>query len=79
MTNFDSDFDPYNELVELRNFAKAADVHITNLVNNEKQIIKAVNEISEQVKQVRERIKLMDRVLQELAKEKTDETTRQRR
>jgi len=42
MTDFNSNFDPYNELMELSKFAKAADVHITNLVNNEKQIIKAV-------------------------------------
>lgn len=79
MTDFKSDFDPYNELMELSKFAKAADVHITNLVNNEKQIIKAVNEISEQVKQVKDRIKLMERVLQTIAEEKTDETTRQKR
>lgn len=64
------DWDPYRDLVELKNFASTADVHIANLLKNEKEIVKAINDISEAQKQIKERITLMEKILNEIAREK---------
>ena len=61
------DFDPYRDLVELKNFATSADTHIGNLLKNEKEIVKAINEISETQKQIKQRLTLMEKVLNEIA------------
>ena len=34
------DFDPYRDLVELKNFAISTDTHLANLLKNEKEIRK---------------------------------------
>jgi len=70
------DWDPYADLVELKNFASTADVHLGNLLKNEKEIVKAINELSETIKQLKQKIALLDNVLGELVKEKHDETSR---
>lgn len=62
------DWDPYADLVELKNFAMTADTHIANIMNNEKQIIKAVNELSAQLKQMEQKIKLLEGVINEIAR-----------
>ena len=36
-------FDPLEELLELKRFAKAADQHISNLLKNQEQMVKAIN------------------------------------
>ena len=64
------DFDPYRDLVELKNFATSADTHLGNLLKNEREIVKAINEMSETLKQVKERIKLLEGVINEIAREK---------
>jgi prefoldin subunit 5 len=64
------DFDPYRDLVELKNFATSADTHLGNLLKNEKEIVKAINELSESIKQMKQRITLMEKVLNEIAREK---------
>lgn len=46
------DFDPYDALVELQDVALAMDEHIKNLINNQKQIVTAINELSDRVKQL---------------------------
>ena len=69
------DWDPYKDLVELKNFATSADTHIGNLLKNEKEIVKAINELSEMQKQLKQKMALLDRVLGELVKEKHDETS----
>ena len=62
------DFDPYRDLVELKNFATSADTHLGNLLKNEKEIVKAINELSESIKQMKQRITLMEKVLNEIAR-----------
>jgi len=62
------DFDPYRDLVELKNFATSADTHLANLLKNEREIVKAINEMSETLKQVKERIKLLEGVINEIAR-----------
>lgn len=69
------DFDPYKDLVELKNFATTADTHLANLLKNETQIVKAINELSEMIKQLKQRMALLDSVLGELVKEKHNETS----
>lgn len=62
------DFDPYRDLVELKNFATSADTHIGNLLKNEKEIVKAINELSEAIKAMKKRAELMEKVLNEIAR-----------
>ena len=62
------DFDPYRDLVELKNFAVSADTHIGNLLKNEKEIVKAINELSEAIKAMKKRAELMEKVLNEIAR-----------
>jgi len=40
---FDKTKDPYDRIVELERFAKAADQHIANLLRNQQQMVKAHN------------------------------------
>jgi hypothetical protein len=54
------DWDPYEDLVELKNFAVAADAHIANLLKNEKEMISAINELSSRLKTVRQKIDAME-------------------
>jgi hypothetical protein len=58
-------WDPYNEIVKLNNFAKAADQHIGNLLQNEKEMVIAINTQSTQIKE-----------LQNIVKELKDEIAR---
>ena len=69
------DFDPYRDLVELKNFAVSADTHLHNLLKNEREIVKSINELSEKIKMLNQKLALLDRVLGELVKEKHDETS----
>jgi len=62
------DFDPYADLVELKNFASTADVHLGNLLKNEKEIVTAINELGNSIKQMKERIKLLEGVINEIAR-----------
>ena len=64
------DFDPYRDLVELKNFAVSADTHLGNLLKNEKEIVKAINQISDMQKQLKERMTLMEKVLNEIARQR---------
>lgn len=73
------DFDPYRDLVELKNFAISVDTHLGNLLNNEKEIVKSINEITEQMKQLKQKMALLDSVLGELIQEKHNETSRTKR
>jgi hypothetical protein len=62
------DWDPYKDLVELKNFAVSADVHLGNLLKNEKEIVTAINELGNSIKQMKERIKLLEGVINEIAR-----------
>lgn len=61
------DFDPYRDLVELKNFAQSTDTHLGNLLKNEREIVKAINQLSSQLKNIEKKIEQM---------EKNNETTR---
>ena len=70
MFELPKDFDPYKDLVELKNFAVSEDTHLGNLLKNEKEIVKAINQISDMQKQLKERMTLMEKVLNEIARQK---------
>ena len=70
MFELPKDFDPYRDLVELKNFAISADTHLGNLLKNEKEIVKAINQISDMQKQLKERMTLMEKVLNEIARQR---------
>ena len=60
-----NDWDPYDQLMELIRFANASDVHIKNLLANEKQLITAINNQSEKIEKLENKLKLLDKILQE--------------
>jgi len=45
----DPDFDPLRDLVELRNHAKLVEMHIANLIANERVLIEQLNKMQEQL------------------------------
>jgi|TARA_R110000772_G_scaffold154047_2_gene265013 hypothetical protein len=55
-----TDFDPYQNLLELNSFCKKADEHLTNLLTNQKVIIKTMNDLREDINMLQERIRLME-------------------
>ena len=55
-------FDPYQELIELKNFAKAADQHLSNLLQNQKQFIQAINSQTDRISALEKRIELMEKM-----------------
>jgi len=65
------EWDPYEELIELKRFATAADRHIGNLLNNQEQMIKAINSQSQQIKKLENTIKFYKKLIKEM----NDETT----
>jgi len=46
---FNNDFDPYQRIVELEQFANVADRHLTNLLKNQAEMVKAHNANSAKV------------------------------
>ena len=54
------DFDPYQNLMELNAWCERADTHLTNLLTNQKVIIKTINELREDYSILKERIRLME-------------------
>lgn len=60
-----NEFDPYDELMELVRFAKAADQHIGNLLKNQQEMVKAINNQSNRLD-----------TLQEIVRRLHDEVTR---
>ena len=67
---FNKEFSPFDELESLKKFAIGADQHIGNMLQNEKQMIKAVNAVSDRLGIFERRLNLMETVLQEIAKGK---------
>ena len=70
MFEMPKEFDPYKDLVELKIFAISTDTHLANLLKNEKEICKAVNNLSDSIKEIRERITLLEKVINEIARTK---------
>ena len=63
-------FNPYDELQDLKRFAQHADTHLHNLLKNEKQFIIAINSVTDRLEKLEARIKLMEKVLDEIARQK---------
>lgn len=64
-------FDPLEELLELKRFAKAADQHISNLLKNQEQMVKAINSQSEQIKRLENTVKYYKKIIKEIHNETT--------
>ena len=56
----DKNFDPYDALTELQQFANTADSIISSLSDNQQQIVTAVNDISNHVATLTARIKYLE-------------------
>jgi len=52
----DPNFDPYEELQAIKKYIEVADKHIANLLKNEKEIVFAVNQLSDRMKQLEDRL-----------------------
>lgn len=42
---FNDDYDPYDDLENLKQFAAAADMHIMQLINNQEKMVKQINDL----------------------------------
>jgi ABC-type transporter Mla subunit MlaD len=60
-------FDPYEQLLELITFAKAADQHIGNLLKNQQEMVKAINSQSKRLDNLQE---ILRRLNDEITREK---------
>ena len=65
-------FDAYQELMDLKRFAHNADAHIHSLLKNQEQLIKAINNQSEQLTRLENTVKFYKKILKEI---RPDETT----
>ena len=65
-----NDFDPYEELMELINFAKAADQHIGNLLKNQTEMVKAHNALQRDYQEIKRELRLIKEMLNETTGEK---------
>lgn len=58
------EFDAYEEMLKLIDFAHRADTHLTNLLNNERHIVDSINDISKRLHDLETRIELLEDILQ---------------
>jgi len=61
------EWDPYEQLLELITFAKAADQHIGNLLKNQQEMVKAINSQSKRLDNLQE---ILRRLNDEITREK---------
>ena len=61
------EWDPYEQLLQLINFAKAADQHINNLLKNQQEMVKAINSQSKRLDNLQE---ILRRLNDEITREK---------
>ena len=57
-------FDPYEELMELKRFAQAADQHIGNLLQNQTQMVKAHNALQQDYQEIKRELRIIKEMLQ---------------
>ena len=57
-------FDAYDELLKLIDFANRADEHLTNLLNNQRYIVESINSLAEASMEIQERIELLEELLE---------------
>jgi len=59
-----NDFDPYEELMELKRFAQAADQHIGNLLKNQTEIVRAHNALQNDYQEIKRELRIIKEMLQ---------------
>ena len=64
------DFDPYEELMELKRFAQAADQHIGNLLKNQTEIVRAHNALQNDYQEIKRELRIIKEMLNETTGEK---------
>lgn len=64
-----SDFDPYQELIDLKDFAQATHKHLIDLTRNQQQIAEGVNHLSTEIDKLKNTIKYYKKKIQEIQNE----------
>ena len=64
---------PYDTLVELVNFCQVADQHISNLVKNQKEMVKQYNNLKHEVAQIKMRLAAWEAVVNSMAETINDQ------
>lgn len=59
------EWDPYEQLMQLINFAKAADQHISNLLHNQAEMVKAHNALQKDYQEIKRELRLIKEMLNE--------------
>jgi len=66
---FDDNFNPYERIIELERFAKAADQHIANLLKNQQEMVKAFNSQSNTLNDLKFEIAKLQTLMEEMKNE----------
>jgi glycerol-3-phosphate responsive antiterminator len=66
---FDNNWDPYERIIELERFAKAADQHIANLLKNQQEMVKAFNSQSNTLNDLKFEIAKLQTLMEEMKNE----------
>jgi len=66
---FDDNFNPYERIIELERFAKAADQHIANLLKNQQEMVKAFNNQSNTLNDLKFEIAKLQTLMEEMKNE----------
>ena len=66
---FDDNFNPYERIMELERFAKAADIHIGNLLKNQQEMVKAFNNQSNTLNDLKFEIAKLQTLMEEMKNE----------
>jgi len=66
---FNDNWDPYEKIMELERFAKAADQHIGNLLKNQQEMVKAFNNQTETVNTLKFEIAKLQTLMEEMKNE----------
>jgi len=58
------DFDPYDQLMQITKFCNQADKHLVSLGENQKEMVKTINTLKEEIAMMKKQIDLLEQILE---------------
>jgi len=59
-----SNFDPYDQLMQITKFCNQADKHLVSLGENQKEMVKTINNLKEEIHLMQKQIDLLEQILE---------------
>jgi hypothetical protein len=59
-----SNFDPYDQLMQITKFCNQADKHLVSLGENQKEMVKTINNLKEEIAMMKKQIDLLEQILE---------------